>query len=83
MSFNNAKEKHPFYGTKRSEETKLKMSINSKIALIVKINDINTNDSQVFRSNVQAAKFLGVCERTIRNYKKSGHVYKGKYLITN
>lgn len=81
MSINNAKEKHPFYGKKRSEETKLKMSLNSKIALTVKINDISTNDANIFRSNVQAGKYLGVSERTIRNYKKSGRVYKGKYLI--
>jgi hypothetical protein len=81
MSINNAKEKHPFYGKKRSEETILRMSINSKTALAVKINDISINDTKVFRSNVQAGKYLGVSERTIRNYKKSGRVYKDKYLI--
>ena len=81
MSINNAKEKHPFYGKKRSEETILRMSINSKRALTVKINDINTNETKVFRSNVQAGKYLGVRERTIRNYKKSGRIYKKKYLI--
>jgi len=81
MSINNAKEKHPFYGKKRSEETKLRMSLNSKTALTVKINDLSSNDAKIFRSNVQAGKYLGVSEGTIRNYKKSGHVYKGKYLI--
>jgi hypothetical protein len=81
MSINNAKEKHPFYGKKRSEETILRMSINSKTALTVKIYDIITNDTKVFRSNVQAGKYLGISERTIRNYKKSGRVYKNKYLI--
>lgn len=81
MSISTAKEKHPFYGKKRSEETKLRMSINSKTASTVKIYDINTNDSKVFISNVKAGKFLGVNERTIRDYKKSGRVYKGKYLI--
>jgi len=59
----------------------LRMSINSKTALTVKINDISTHDTKVFRSNVQAGKYLGVSERTIRNYKKSGRVYKDKYLI--
>lgn len=81
MSMNNTKEKHPFYGKKRSEETILRMSINSKTALTVKINDISTNEVKVLRSNVQAGKYLGVSERTIRNYKKSGRIYKGKYLI--
>lgn len=81
MSINKAKEKHPFYGKKRSEETILRMSINSKTALTVKIYDIITNDTKVFRSNVQAGKYLGISERTIRNYKKSGRVYKNKYLI--
>jgi group I intron endonuclease len=82
MSINNAKEKHPFYGKKRSEETILRMSINSKTALTVKINDIRTNETKIFRSNIQAGKYLGVSERTIRNYKKSGRVYKDKYLIS-
>lgn len=81
MSINNAKEKHPFYEKKRSEETILRIPINSKRALIVKINDITTNDTKVFRSNVQAGKYLGVSEGTIRNYKKSGRIYKNKYLI--
>jgi len=81
MSINNAKEKHTFYGKKRSEETILRMSINSKTALTVKINDISTNDVKVFRSNVQAVKYLGVSEGTLRNSKKSGRVYKNKYLI--
>jgi hypothetical protein len=81
MSINNAKEKHPFYGKKRSEETKLRMSLNSKTALTVKIKDISTNDANIFRSNIQAGKYLGISERTIRNYKKSGRVYKGKSLI--
>jgi hypothetical protein len=57
------------------------MSINSKVALTVKITDISRNEVKIFRSNVQAGKYLGVSERTIRNYKKSGHIYKGKYLI--
>jgi hypothetical protein len=69
-------------GFKHSEATKLRMSINSKTALTVKINDIRTNYTKVFRSNVQAGKYLGVSERTIRNYKKSGRVYKDKYLIS-
>ena len=59
------------------------MSINSKTALTVKINDISTHDTlKIFRSNIQAGKYLGVSERTIRNYKKSGRVYKDKYLIS-
>jgi group I intron endonuclease len=82
MSRNNSKEKHPFYGKKRSEETVLRMSINSKIALPVKVTDIDTMIIKIFRSNIQASKFLGVDERTIRNYKKSGFIYKGKYLIS-
>jgi len=57
------------------------MSINSKTGLTVKIQDIGTNESKVFISNIKAGKFLGVNVRTIRNYKKSGRVYKGRYLI--
>jgi group I intron endonuclease len=83
MSINNVKEKHPFYGKKRSEETILRMSINSKTALAVKILDISTNDFKIFRSNVQAGKYLNVNERTIRNFKKSGSVFKNKYLISS
>lgn len=70
-----------FIVKKRSEETKLRMSINSKTALTVKIKDIGLKDSKVLISYVQAGKFLGVSERTIRKYKKSGRVYKNKYFI--
>lgn len=81
MCINNTKEKHPLYGKTRSIETILRMSINSKNSLAVKIKDITSNSDNVFISNVKAGKYLGVCERTIRNYKKSGRLYKGKYLI--
>ena len=59
------------------------MSINSKTALAVKINDISTSDVIIFRSNVQVRKYLGVNERTISNYKKSGNIFKDKYLISS
>jgi hypothetical protein len=52
ISISKSKEKHPFYGKKRSEETILRMSINSKTALVVKIKDINTNVVKIFRNNI-------------------------------
>lgn len=81
MSIYNSKEKQPFSGKTRNEETILGMSIKSKTALTVEIKDINTNDVNIFSNNVQAGKYLGISERTIRNYKKSRRIYKGKYFI--
>ena len=40
ISLNNTKEKHPFFGKKHTEESKLKMSLSSKLAMAVKIKDL-------------------------------------------
>src|SRR5205807_7401976 len=62
MSINNTKEKHPFFGKKHTEESKLKMLLSSKIAKPVQIKDVKTGVIKTFRSNVQAANYLKVSE---------------------
>jgi len=70
MSVNNTREKHPFFGKKHSKESTLLMSFNSPKAQGVTIIDTQTNEETNFNSNVNASKFLGVSEWTIRKYKK-------------
>ena len=39
-----------------------------------------TGKEKLFNSNVQAANFLNISEWTIRNYKKSGAVFKNSFF---
>ena len=57
------------------------MSLASTLAKGVKIRDVETGIVKTFKSNTQAAKYLDVSEWTIRKYKKSKYIYKGKYQI--
>lgn len=61
---------HPFLGREHSEESKLKMSISSRLFSPVKLLDIETGKEKLFNSSVQAANFLKISEWTIRKYKK-------------
>ena len=79
MSLNNTKEKHPFYGRKHTEESKVKMALSSPLAKAVEVIDVETGEKKFFNSNVQAAKYLNVSEWTIRSLKKSKKIYKDKY----
>lgn len=81
MSLNNTKEKHPFYGRKHTEESKVKMALSSPLAKSVEVIDVETGEKKFFNSNVQAAKYLNVSEWTIRSLKKSKNIYKDKYQI--
>ena len=81
MSLNNTKEKHPFYGRKHTEESKVKMTLSSPLAKSVEVIDVETGEKKFFNSNVQAAKYLNVSEWTIRSLKKSKNIYKDKYQI--
>ena len=40
-----------------------------------------TNEETSFNSNVNASQFLGVSERTIRNYKKNMKLYAKRYRV--
>jgi excinuclease UvrABC nuclease subunit len=81
MSVNNTREKHPFFGKKHSKESTLLMSLNSPKAQEVTIIDTQTNEETKFNSNVNASKFLGVSEWTIRKYKKNMQLYAKRYRI--
>lgn len=72
---------HPFLGRKHSKESKLKMSLSSRLSLPVKILDLETGKEKLFNSNVQAANFLKISELTTRKYKKSGAVFKNRWSI--
>jgi group I intron endonuclease len=62
MSINNTKEKHPFFGKKHSEASKIIMSLSSINALSVKVIDVETGIEKTFNSNVKAADYLKVSE---------------------
>jgi hypothetical protein len=81
MSINNTGVNHPFFGKKHTEESKVKMSLFSKLVKAVIITDVDSGLAEKFRSNTQAAKHLNISEWTIRAYKKSKRLYKNKYRI--
>jgi hypothetical protein len=56
------KNNHPFLGRKHSKESKLKMSLSSRLSSPVRILDIETGKEKLFNSNVQAANFLNISE---------------------
>ena len=72
---------HPFLGREHSEESKLIMSLSSRLSSPVKLLDLETGKEKLFNSNVQAANFLKISEWTIRKYKKSGAVFKNRWSI--
>jgi hypothetical protein len=53
---------HPFLGRKHSEESKLKMSLSSRLSSPVKLLHIEIGKEKFFNSNIQAANFLNICE---------------------
>jgi group I intron endonuclease len=53
---------HPFLAREHSEESKLKMSLSSRLSSLVKLLDIETGKEKLFNSNVQAANFLKISE---------------------
>ena len=73
--------KTSFFGKMHSIETITKISM-TKFSSI-KVIDITTNSTKIFRGNLEAAKFLDMGESTLRRYKKRGKLYKNKYLIYN
>ena len=81
MNINNTAVNHPFFGKKHTEESKVKMSLFSKLAKAVIITDMDSGLIERFTSNIQAAKHLNISEWTIRAYKKSKRLYKNKYKI--
>lgn len=52
------------------------MSVAPSLSLPVKIVDVYIAKENLFKSNAQAASFLRISEWTIRNYKKSGAIFK-------
>jgi hypothetical protein len=38
---------------------------------------------KIFSGNVEVAKYLNIGESTLRRYKKSGILFKGRFLISN
>jgi group I intron endonuclease len=53
---------HPFLGREHSKESKLKMSLSSRLSSPVKLLDLETGKEKLFNSNVQAANFLNISE---------------------
>ena len=75
------KNNHPFLGKKHSKESKLKMSVSSRLSSPVEVLDLETGKEFFFTSNVKAAKFLNTSEWTIRKYKKDGTIFRNKWSI--
>jgi group I intron endonuclease len=62
MSINNTGVNHPFFGKKHTDETKVKMSLSSKLAKAVIITDVDSGLVERFTSNTQAAKHFNINE---------------------
>ena len=65
---------------KSKNVTLFKISFSHSVGA-VDITDVETGIVKSFNSNCQAAKYLNINEWTIRSYKKSKKLYKGKYQI--
>jgi group I intron endonuclease len=74
-------------GKTHSEETRAKMSDANKGAnnpISIQVNVVSAVNNQLehsFSSQVACGKWLGVSEGTVRNYIKSGKVFRKQYLI--
>lgn len=53
---------YPFLARENSEQSKLKMSLSSRLSSPVKLLDIETGKEKLFNSNVQAANLLKISE---------------------
>jgi group I intron endonuclease len=84
---------HHMYGKSHSNETRVKISdaltgpnnpMYGKVpthAITVNVNSIDNVLVRSFSSQVACAKWLNVSEFTVRNYIKSGKVFRKQYLI--
>jgi NUMOD1 domain len=52
-------------------------------ALSVNVNSLDGTLVNSFSSRVAAAKWLGVSDRTVLNYIRSGKEFKGKYILSS
>lgn len=73
--------KASFFGKTHSIATKNKISLRKFVS--VKVTNVKTNNITIFASNLEAAKYLGLGESTLRKYKKQVRLLLGKFLITN
>jgi group I intron endonuclease len=53
---------HSFLGREHNEESKLKMSLSSRLSSPVKLLEIEIGKEKFFNSNIQAANFLDISE---------------------
>ena len=67
--------------TKRKISNSLKKNLEK--LLPIKITNIIDNSIILFSTNVEASKYLGISERTLRRYKVNKKIFKNKYLISN
>lgn len=71
----------PFLGKNHTTEAKLQISIQNSIE--INVLDTFTNLSLIFKGNKEIYKFLNIGKTTLSNYKKSGKLIKGRYLVSN
>jgi hypothetical protein len=89
---------HPSFGKSHSDETRAKMSEAltgannpmfgksgelSPVSIQVNVYSLDNVLVRSFSSQVACAKWLGVSEGSVRNYIRSGKVFKGLYRLSN
>ena len=52
-------------------------------AMTINVYSLDNQLVREFSSQVACAKWLGVSEGSVRNYIRSGKVFKGLYLLSN
>jgi hypothetical protein len=70
-----------FYRKKHKTKSLLKISVNNSI--LVKVEDSKTNACKIFLGNNKAAEYLNIGVSTLRRYKQSNKLVKGRYFISN
>jgi group I intron endonuclease len=68
-------------GRKHSMDVKTKIRVNSPLSMCVKVTDKQTNETTEYTSMRQTAESLNTSLGTIRNYIRSGKLFRDKYLI--
>jgi len=95
MSDSKSGANNPMFGKSHSDDTRAKMSeaqtganhpMFGKVAanaMTVNVYSLDNVLVRSFSSKVACAKWLGVSEGSVRNYLRSGKVFKGLYQLSN
>jgi len=92
MSSSKTGGKNPMFGQKHSEEVRAKMlgkirseETRTKIREIknisIEVSNLNTGETNIYSSGIDASISLGCSPATITRYAKNGMLFKGIYKI--